>query len=30
MRGREQRRGELFLYVDIEARIRADHPLRTI
>ena len=30
MRGREQRCGELFSYVDIEARIRADHPLRTI
>ncbi len=30
MRGRDQRCGELFSYVDIEARIRAGHPLRTI
>ncbi len=30
MRGLDQRSGELFSYVDLEARVRTDHPLRTI
>ena len=30
MRGRDERTGELFSYVDLEARVRADHPLRAI
>jgi transposase len=30
MRGRDERSGELFSYVDLEARVRADHPLRTV
>src|SRR3712207_3528560 len=30
MRGLDQRTGELFSYVDLEARVRADHPLRSI
>src|SRR5215210_3931993 len=30
MRGSDQRTGELFSYVDLEARVRADHPLRAI
>jgi transposase len=30
MRGRDERTGELFSYVDLEARVRRDHPLRTI
>lgn len=30
MRGSDNRSGELFSYVDLEARIRADHPLRAI
>ena len=30
MRGSDRRSGELFSYIDIESRIRADHPLRTI
>lgn len=30
MRGSDRRSRELFSYVDIESRIRADHPLRTI
>jgi len=30
MRGSDRRSGELFSYFDIESRIRADHPLRTI
>ena len=30
MRGADDRTGELFSYVDLEARVRADHPLRTI
>jgi transposase len=30
MRGSDERVGELFSYVDLEARIRADHPLRAI
>ncbi len=30
MRGGDNRTGELFSYVDLEARVRGDHPLRTI
>ena len=30
MRGSEERTGSLFSYVDVEARLRSDHPLRTI
>ena len=30
MRGSDQRTGELFSYVDLEARVRSDHPLRVI
>ena len=30
MRGGDNRTGELFSYVDLEARVRRDHPLRTI
>src|SRR5215475_1475018 len=30
MRGADERTGSLFSYVDLEARVRADHPLRTI
>ncbi len=30
MRGSDRRTGELFSYVDLEARVRADHPLRLI
>jgi len=30
MRGADDRTGELFSYVDLEARVRADHPLRAI
>src|SRR6267154_1396363 len=30
MRGSNQRSGELFSYVDLEARVRGDHPLRPI
>ncbi len=30
MRGRDERTGELFSYVDLEARVRGDHPLRAI
>ena len=30
MRGLDQRSGALFSYVDLEARVRSDHPLRTI
>jgi transposase len=30
VRGADQRTGELFSYVDLEARVRADHPLRSI
>src|SRR5512132_3324222 len=30
MRGSDRRSGELFSYVDVGARIRADHPLRAI
>lgn len=30
MRGGDDRSGELFSYVDLEARVRCDHPLRVI
>ena len=30
MRGSDERSGSLFSYVDLEARVRPDHPLRTI
>jgi transposase len=30
MRGEDRRSGSLFSYVDLEARVAADHPLRTI
>ena len=30
MRGGDERTGGLFSYVDLEARVRPDHPLRTI
>ncbi len=30
MRGRDERCGSLFSYVDLEARVRQDHPLRVI
>jgi transposase len=30
MRGRDERTGELFSYVDLEKRVRADHPLRAM
>lgn len=30
MRGGDDRSGELFSYVDLEARVRRDHPLRRI
>ena len=30
MRGEDRRTGQLFSYVDLESRVRADHPLRTI
>ena len=30
MRGTDERSGGLFSYVDLEARVRADHPLRAI
>src|SRR5512145_996855 len=30
MRGGDDRTGELFSYVDLEARVRSDHPLRAI
>jgi len=30
MRGNDNRTGELFSYVDLEARVRRDHPLRAI
>ena len=30
MRGSDGRSGSLFSYVDLEARVRPDHPLRTI
>ncbi|MHC2578715.1 hypothetical protein ACVI1J_008954 [Bradyrhizobium diazoefficiens] len=30
VRGGDNRTGELFSYVDLEARVRRDHPLRAI
>jgi transposase len=30
VRGGDDRTGELFSYVDLEARVRRNHPLRTI
>jgi hypothetical protein len=30
VRGSDDRSGELFSYVDLEARVRPDHPLRAI
>jgi hypothetical protein len=30
MRGDDRQSGSLFSYVDLEARVAADHPLRTI
>src|SRR5260370_1720246 len=30
MRGSDERSGSLFSYVDLEARVRGDHPLRAI
>ena len=30
MRGLDERSGSLFSYVDLEARVRGDHPLRAI
>ena len=30
MRGSDRRSGELFSYVDVEKRVRSDHPLRAI
>lgn len=30
MRGPDESSGSLFRYVDLEARVRGDHPLRTI
>ena len=30
MRGDDNRTGELFSYVDLEARVRRDHPLRVV
>src|SRR5665213_3100354 len=30
MRGSDRRMGALFSYVDLEARVRRDHPLRSI
>ncbi|MDE2631417.1 MAG: IS5 family transposase [Alphaproteobacteria bacterium] len=30
MRGNDDRSGSLFSYVDLEARVRKDHPLRTV
>ena len=30
MRGSDRRSGELFSYVDVEKRVRSDHPLRGI
>ncbi len=30
MRGSDDSSGSLFSYVDLEARVRGDHPLRTI
>ena len=30
MRGGDERTGELFSYIDLEKRVRADHPLRSV
>jgi hypothetical protein len=30
VRGGDNRKGKLFSYVDLEARVRRDHPLRAI
>jgi transposase len=30
MRGTDERTGQLFSYVDLESRVRGDHPLRAI
>jgi len=30
MRGSDEQSGSLFSYVDLEARVRRDHPLRAI
>ncbi|SEJ91501.1 hypothetical protein SAMN05518849_11819 [Sphingobium sp. AP50] len=30
MRGTDRRTGQLFSYINLEARVLADHPLRTI
>ena len=30
MRGGDERSGKLLSYVDLEARVRTDHPLRAI
>jgi transposase len=30
MRGADERAGQLFSYVDLESRVRRDHPLRMI
>jgi hypothetical protein len=30
MRGSDERSGSLFSYIDLEARVRANHPLRVI
>ena len=30
MRGGDERSGELFSYIDLEARVRRDHPPRAI
>ena len=30
MRGDDEKSGSLFSYIDLEARVRADHPLRPI
>lgn len=30
MRGQDSRSGSLFSYIDLEQRVRSDHPLRTI
>jgi len=30
MRGSDQRSGSLFSYVDLDARVRKDHPLRAV
>ncbi len=30
MRGSDERTGALFSYIDLEARVRNDHPLRSV